>query len=302
MEYDLIIIGAGPAGLTAGIYAARYKLKTIILTKSLGGTAATAHKVCNYPSYYEIKGIELMQNIISHVKQLEVPIITEGVKSINKKKDKFVIKTNKTEYFAKKVIFGAGTERTKLNVEGEAKFLGRGVSYCATCDAAFFKNKDVCVVGGSNAALTAALLLSEFGSKVYLIYRKSKFFRPEPAWIELVEKDKKIKVLFKEEIKEIKGEKMVEGVKLKSGKELKVEGVFIEVGSVAKTEILNDMKVKRDAKGYVITDKAQKTNVHGFFAAGDVTDNVLKQIVNSCGEGAVAAYSAYAELKKESLS
>jgi thioredoxin reductase (NADPH) len=300
MEYDLIIIGAGPAGLTAAIYAARYKLNTIVLSKFSGGVAATADKVCNFPSYFEIKGIELMQNIISHVKKLEVPIKNEEVLEIGKSDSGFNVKTKKGDYVAKKVIFAAGTERSKLNVKGEAGFLGRGVSYCATCDAAFFREKTVAVVGGSNAALTAALLLSEFGSKVYLIYRKDNFFRAEPAWVELVEKDKKIEVLFNTEIEEIQGDKAVGSVKLKSGKSLDVDGVFIEIGSEAKTEILDDLKVKKTPKGYVIVDRDQKTNVKGFFAAGDITDNSLKQIITACGEGATAAHSSYVEGKQES--
>jgi len=300
MEYDLIIIGAGPAGLTAGIYAARYKLNTLVLSKFSGGVAATADKVCNFPSYFEIKGIELMQNIISHVKKLEVPIKNEEVLEIGKGKGEgFVVETKKESYNARKVIFAAGTERSKLNVKGEAGFLGRGVSYCATCDAAFFKEKTVAVIGGSNAALTAALLLSEFGSKVYIIYRKDHFFRAEPAWVELVEKDKKIEVLFNSEVEEIYGDKAVEGVKLKSGKDLKLEGVFIEIGSEAKTEILDGIGVKKTKKDYVMVDREQKTNVKGFFAAGDVTDNSLKQIITACGEGATAAHSAYVEMKQD---
>jgi thioredoxin reductase (NADPH) len=297
MEYDLIIIGAGPAGLTAGIYAARYKINTLILSKFSGGTAATADKVCNFPSYLEIKGIELMQNIISHVKQLNVPIKNEEVISISKKGEKYSIKTKKETYIAKKVIFAMGTKRTKLNVKGEAGFLGKGVSYCSTCDAAFFRDKTVAVVGGSNAALTAALLLTEFGSKVYVIYRKGEFTRPDPAWIELVEKNKKIEVLFNEEVMEIKGDKNVESVKLKSGKNLDVQGVFVEIGSVAKTEIVDNLGVKKNKKSYILVDRDQKTNVKGFFAAGDVTDNNLKQIITACGDGATAAFSVYKELK-----
>lgn len=298
-EFDVIIIGGGPAGLMAAVYAARYKLDTLVISKTMGGTAATAHKICNCPSYVEIKGFELMQKYIKQVEELKVPIIYDEVTDVQKKSDLFVISVSDDEYKCKKLIFAIGTERTRLDISGEGKFLGKGVSYCATCDAALFKNKEVAVVGGSNAALTAALLLAEYSPKVYLIYRKEKFFRPEPAWIELVEKEKKIGVLFNEEIVEVKGEKSVEEIKLKSGKHLKVKGVFVEAGSIPRTDLVSNLKINLDKKGYIITDKEQKTNVHGFFAAGDITNNSLKQIVTASAEGAIAAHSAYVEIKQE---
>lgn len=297
MEYDVIIIGGGPAGLSAAIYAARYKLKTAVLTKTIGGLASTAHRVCNFPSYKDVNGYELMQKFKDQVEELEVPIIYEGAIRIEKTNKGFCIHTNKSKYKAKKVIFSGGTSRVKLNVEGENKFLGRGVSYCATCDAAFFKEKVVAVVGGSDAALTAALLLAEHAKKVHIIYRGTHFHRGEPSWVELVEKEHKIKVHFEEEILEIIGEKKVDKLKLKSGKEINLDGVFIEVGSIPEASILNEMAIKMK-NGYITTDKYQRTNVEGLFAAGDVTENVLKQIITASSEGAVAAYSAYCELKK----
>lgn len=296
--YDLIIIGAGPAGLTAAIYAARYKLNTLVFSKTMGGLAATAHRICNFPSQNEAKGFELMQKFAKHAEELKVQIIYEEVIKINKDKTGFIIKTEKQEYISKKIIFAGGTERIRLNAKGEGKFLGKGVSYCATCDAAFFKDKIVGVIGGSDAALTAALLLSEFTSQVYIIYRKNKFFRAEPSWIELVEKEKKIKPIFNEEIIEIIGNKKVESVKLKSGKTLELDGVFIEIGSIPETKLLDDLKIKKDDKGYIITDKNQKTNINGIYASGDITNNSLKQIITACGEGAVAAYSAYKDIKE----
>jgi len=307
-KYDLIIIGAGPAGMSAGIYAGRYKLKTLILSKDLGGTASTAHKICNFPSYNNINGFELMQKFAKHVKELEVPIIHEEVVKINKKNEKekggegkqgFVVKTLKNEYFCKKIIFAGGTHRKKLGVKGEEDFIGKGVSYCATCDAGFFKDKIVSVVGGSDAALTAGLLLSEFASKVYIIYRKNKFFRAEPSWVELVEKEKKIEVLFNEEVGEIIGKGKVESVDLKSGKKLDVDGVFIEIGSVPEVNAISHLKIKQTDKGYVVVDKNQMTSVKGIYAVGDVTDNRLKQIVTASAEGAIAAYCAYKKVKRE---
>src|SRR3989344_2036495 len=276
-KYDLIIVGAGPAGLSAAIYAARYKLDIIVIGKEIGGYAAVAHKVCNYPSYTAISGIELMQKVLKQVKELGVEILNEEVVKVKGKDGNFIVETVKNKYSAKKIIFSGGTTRQKLGVPDEEKYLGKGISYCATCDAGFFKNKIVVVVGGSDAALTSALLLSEYASKVYILYRKENFFRSEPAWIELVEKEKKIETIFNEEVAEIIGKNSVEEIRLKSGKLLKTNGVFIEIGSVPETKSLDSLKVKKTDAGYIITDKNQKTNIAGLYAAGDVIDSQLKQ-------------------------
>jgi len=297
MIYDLIIIGGGPAGLTAAIYSARYRMKTLVLSKQMGGLAATAHKVCNFPSYIEINGFELMNKFTEQVKALEIPIRYEEVKNV-KKENNFIITTNKDKYFAKKVIFSGGTVRKELGVNGEKELLGKGVSYCATCDAAFFKDKEVAVIGGSNSALTSALILSEYAKQVHIIYRKNNFFRAEPSWTELVEKNEKIKVLFNEEVIEIMGGKSVEAIKLKSGKEVKLQGIFIEIGSIPNLNLLNSLDIKTE-KGYIIADKNQKTNVPGFYAAGDITNNSFKQIVTASSEGAIATYNIYKEIKGE---
>jgi thioredoxin reductase (NADPH) len=298
--YDVIIIGCGPGGLSAGVYAGRYKLKTLIIGKEMGGLAATAHKVCNYPSYIEINGMELMQRFIKHVEELGVPIVYAEVTKIEKKQNLFVITADK-EYKAKKIVFAGGTTRQKLGVLGEGKFHGKGVSYCATCDAAFFKNKIVSVIGGSDAALTAALLLSEFATKVFIIYRKKKFFRGDPTWVGLINKEKKIQTIFNEEIAEIIGNKKVEKIKLKSGKTMKMDGIFIEIGSVPEVNYISQLKVKITDKGYIITDKNQQTNIPGFYAAGDITESNLKQIVTAASQGAVAAYNIYKEVKQEKV-
>ncbi len=297
-KYDLVVIGAGPAGLSAGIYAARYKLNVIVIGKEMGGLAATAHRICNYPSYNNVKGFELMQKFIQHAEELGVKIVYKEVTKIDKKNKEFVIQADK-EYRSKKIVFAGGTIQKKLGLKNEGKFVGKGVSYCATCDAAFFKNKIVTIVGGSDSALTAALLLSEFATKVYIIYRKDKFFRGDPSWVDLVEKEKKIIPIFNEEIMEIMGNEKVEGVKLKSGKELKLEGVFIEIGSVPEIKFISKLNIKITDSGYIITDKNQKTNIPGFFAAGDITDSELKQIVTAASQGAIASYNVYQEIKKE---
>lgn len=297
--YDLIIIGGGPAGLSAAIYASRYKLNLIVFSKNMGGLAATAHKVCNFPSYNEVKGFELMERFTKHAEELGAPINYEEITEIERKDKGFIIHTEKEKFKCKKIIFAGGTIRTRLNVPGEGKFIGRGVSYCTTCDAAFFKNKTVAVIGGSDAALTSALLLCEYADKVYIIYRGEAFIRGDPTWVEIVNNNKKIIKIFKEEIVEIVGNNSVEKIKLKSGKEMKMDGVFVEIGSVPETNLLAPLKVALDEKGYIVVDKDQKTNVHGLFAAGDITNNKLKQIVTASAEGAVAAYGVYREIKEE---
>lgn len=300
MEYDIIIVGGGPAGLSAAVYCTRYGLKSAVISKTRGGTAATAHSVCNFPTYISIKGFELMQRFIEQVENIKIPIFYEEVLEINRKNDLFYVKTDgKNEYKAKKIIFCAGTKRARLDVPNEGKFLGKGLSYCATCDGPFFKNKKVVVIGGSDAALTSALLLADIASEVSIIYRKDKFMRAEHSWIELVNKNSKIKKIFNEEVIEILGKDKVEEIKLKSGKKMKIDGVFVEIGSIPATEFLKSLKLKLNEKGYVMVDREQKTNIPGLFAAGDVTDNILKQIITASGEGAVAAFSAFKELKNE---
>jgi len=294
--YDLIIVGAGPAGLTAGIYAGRYLLKTLIIGKMPGGMISEANKVCNFPSYENISGFELATKMVEQVQKLGVKIEYKCVEEI-KKDGLFNVKAGNQIYKAKKIILATGTEKKSLGISGEKKFLGKGVSYCATCDASFYKDKTVTVVGGSDAALTAALLLAEYAKKVYILYRKEKFFRGDPSWIKKVEENKKIEVLFNSELNEICGDQSVENIILNNNSELAVEGVFIEIGSVPDDILQKQLKLKME-KEYVVVDKDQRTNVKGIFAAGDMTNNPLKQVVTACGEGAIAANSVYNEIQK----
>ncbi len=294
-KYDLIIVGSGPAGLTAGIYAARYNLDFLIIGKINGGAISEAYKVCNYPSQNNISGFELTQNIINHVKELGGEIKQEEViKVINE--NGFFVQTNKEQYRTKKIILATGREKQELNIKGEKEFLGKGVSYCATCDAAFYKNKIVAVAGGGNAAITAALLLAEHAKKVYVIYRKDKFFRVDPIWLKQLEKEKKIKSIFNLNIIEIYGENSIKGIKLDNGDNLNVNGVFVEIGFKPDKKLSKNLNLKTE-EGYIIADNQQKTNEEGIFAAGDLTNNYLKQIITACSEGAIAATAVYEELK-----
>ena len=317
-SYDLIIIGAGPAGLTAAVYAARYKLNVLVIGKIPGGLMGEAHEVCNFPTYDKITGFELVKKMVEQVKKLEVEIKHEEVLDIEKGTE-FQIVTGKNKYFAKKIIIATGSKRRSLGVEREKELTGKGLHYCATCDAGFYKDKIVGVVGGGDAALTSALLLSKFAKKVYIIYRRDKFINAEPTWTEEVKKNKKIELIFNSEIEELIGKEKLEGiklapkgvpsveedvntegkkVKLKDGKEVELDGLFVEIGSVPGCAIAEKLGVKMK-NNYIIVDKNQGTNVEGVFATGDVTDNPLKQIVTACGEGAVAGYTVYKELMRE---
>ncbi|MFH1432649.1 MAG: NAD(P)/FAD-dependent oxidoreductase [archaeon] len=296
--YDVIIIGAGPGGLNAAVYAARYRLKVLVIGEIVGGMAAEAYEVCNFLTYDKIRGYELALKMREQVKKLGVGIMQKKVTEIVKTKKGFEVRTNDEAFHAKKIIIATGTHKRELNLLKEKKLVGRGVSYCATCDAAFFKDKDVAVAGGSDAALTAALLLSLYAKIVYIVYRKGSFLRAEPAWVHLVNENKKIKPIFDSNIVELIGESKLEGILLDSKKELKVDGLFVEIGAIPQSRLAKDMGVKLD-DDYIMTDEEQRTNVDGVFACGDVTDNLLKQIIVAAAEGAIAAKMAYNDIMAE---
>jgi thioredoxin reductase (NADPH) len=299
-KYDVIIIGLGPAGISAGIYSARYKMKTLMIGKLPGGLAGEAWEIHNFPSYEKISGVELITKMMNQVKKLGVDIKAEEVIDI-KKKDGFEVTTNKNKYHSKKIILATGSERKKLDLERERELTGKGICYCVTCDAGFFKDKVVGVVGGGNSALTSAILLTKYAKKVYIIYRKNEFSKAEPSWVDEVKKNKKIEVLFETTVEKLLGKEKLEEIEIsKKGKKekLKVDGLFIEVGNVPGVELADRLGIKKE-KDYIVVNRNQETNVKGVFAAGDVTNNALKQIIVSCGEGAVAAYSAYKELSKK---
>ncbi len=297
-KYDLMIIGSGPGGLTSAIYAARYNLNFLVIGELEGGAISEAHKICNFPTQNNITGFELTQQMSKHVKELGGEIKSQKVIEIKKINNNFTIKTNKEEYKSKKIILATGRKKQKLNIQGENKFLGKGVSYCATCDAYFFKDKKVAVIGGGNSAITTALLLAEHAKKVYIIYRKDSFSKSDPAWISQLKKEKKIESIFNSEVSEIYGENSVKGIKLKNNKSLELEGIFVEIGYVPDETFSKQLGLKTE-KGYIVTDKKQKTSIEGVFAVGDITNNSLKQVITACGEGATAASSTYEKLKLE---
>ncbi|MDP2750355.1 MAG: FAD-dependent oxidoreductase [Nanoarchaeota archaeon] len=302
--YDVVIIGAGAAGMTAAIYAIRYKLKTLLIASEIGGTINEAHIVENWPGIVKVSGLDLMMQMKAHVDSFKVPVIEDEVIGLNYANDtaeagknfKIVTKNNDSVN-AKAVILAIGTKRRQLNVKGEKEFLGKGVSYCATCDAPFYKGKVAVVIGGANSACMASVLLSEYCEKVYQVYRQSSL-RAEPTWVDRVTENKKIQVIYEANVTEIHGEKFVEKVKLDNGKELKVDGVFIEVGAVPNIALIKNLNIEVDKADCIIVDSDMKTNVPGACAAGDVTNTKLKQLITAAGDGARAALSSYKFVKE----
>lgn len=298
-KYDAIIIGAGPAGINAAVYAVRYKLKTLVFGQIPGGAASEAHKIENLFGYVKITGIELMNNMTKQIENLKIEMKSEIVQSISGKNGDFIVKAGDGEYHSKKVIIATGTIRRKLGIKNEKKFMGKGFHYCATCDAAFYRDKTTAVIGGGNSALTAALLLAGFCKKVYLIHRNEDFSKAEPSWVEEVDKNEKIEKIMKANVLELIGKDRLEKIKLDNDQTIEVDGVFVEIGSVPNTELAKGIGVKINENGSIVTSKNQETNIKGLFAAGDSTDYPLKQIITAAAQGAVAAYSAYQEIQSE---
>lgn len=326
--YDLIIIGAGPAGLTAGIYGARYNIKHLIISENIGGMAQEAWHVENYPGILKITGKELTEKMAEQAEKLGSQILIDQAAEVSRQNSSFQIKTVAGKKLqAASIILAMGTKNRQLNIKGEEKFLGRGVSYCFTCDGIFFKDKIVAVVGGGNAAANAALALCQYAKKVYLLVRKPEM-RAQPALVDKINKNKKIQVLYQTEIKELQGKDKLEKIILNSAchsragachsrtggnpqyrfrnkcgmtnNELLVDGLFIEIGAVPSNTIVKQLGVKLDAKGYIKVDACQKTNIPGVFAAGSVTSATcyLNQIVVTAAQGAIASHSVNLYLKK----
>jgi len=302
-KWELIIIGAGAAGLTAGLYGARSGLKTLILEEKMaGGTTVDAPIIENYPGFTSISGQELMQKIIKHAKSFGVEIRElEKVKRLELDGANKVV-TDKKVYEASAIVIATGTRHRKLGVPGEEEFAGRGVSYCAVCDAPFFKGKRVLVVGGGNSAATTALYLSELASTVKLAHRREQL-RAEEALVRELKKRENVEVLWNTQVKEIKGENLVKQVLLYNNKteettDLEVDGVFVQVGEIPNSEIAKEAGIAVNEAGYIIVDVRQRTNKEGVYAAGDVTNRPVKQIGTAVGEGIIAATDAYGYVRR----
>ena len=301
---DLIIIGGGPAAMSAGIYAARKKLKTLLICKELGGQMNEAGQVENYLGFESILGMELAQKFVSHLRKFDLEIKEkQKVKEIKKSADSgFEILTGHNDKEqARALIITSGKGQKKLGVPGEEKFIGKGISFCAVCDAPLFKNKEVAVVGGGNAAVQSALEMAQYASKVYLLSLYPKLVA-DKIYQGKIEAASNIEILFNVQVKEIQGDKFVTGLIYQDKisqekKKLSVEGIHIEIGSVPSSNFIKGV-VKLNKQGEIKIDSLNRTSQPGIFAAGDVTDVSHKQIVIAAGEGAKAALNAYGYLSK----
>lgn len=296
-RYDLIIIGAGPAGLTAAVYAARKKLDTLIISGNVGGQTILAPSVENYMGYQYITGQELTRKFEEQVRQFPIPLLIGDEVTKLSVEDNFfaVLTSNGKKFEGKAVIIASGRRARSLNVPGEKELMGRGVSYCATCDAPLFGGMDVAVIGSGNPAITAVNDLTKYARKIHSIVRVS--VKADPVLVEKVEKSGRVEFLSGYAVREIRGKDKVEGIvirQIKDDKEvvLDVGGVFIEIGALPNVEFAKDV-VKFNELKEIEVDCYCKTSVAGVFAAGDVTNAPEKQIIVAAGEGAKAALSAY---------
>jgi len=294
--YDLIIIGGGVAAFSAALYAGRFRLKTLVAAENLGGTLILTDDIGNYPGFKKTTGMELFDRIKDHAKDYEIEILERRAEKVEKHADCFEVFTKDKTLKTKTIIFATGTKLRKLNVPGEKEFAGRGVHYCALCDGVLYKDKIIGVAGGSDSAAKEALLLAEYGKKVYIIYRKEKI-RAEPVNAERIEQNKKIEIINNTNITEIKGDTFVNGVMLdkpyKGSKELKLDALFVEVGHIPTSDLARSIGVRTNEKSEIVINRDSETNVRGVFACGDVVDSKFKQAITGAAEGVVAAHSAY---------
>ena len=295
MIYDIIIIGGGPAGLlSADIYASRALKKTLIIEKSVfGGQITQASKVENYPGFEEVSGMDLGEKIADQAKKLGVENIYGEVTQIKKNEETFTVTVGQKEYLSKVVIYATGASPRKLHVDNEAKLLGSGISYCATCDGAFFKEKTVCVIGGGNTAIDDALYLANLCKKVYVIHRRDSF-RGEPVKVSLLKEKENVEFILNATVKSVDGENFVESITLLENmqeRKIKVDGVFVAIGHVPNTQLLEDF-VPLTPNGYIITNYDLETSVTGFYAAGDVREKKVRQLTTATNDGTIAAIMA----------
>lgn len=300
--YDVVIIGSGPAGLTAAIYTGRAKLNTLILEAGvLGGNAALTDLIDNYPGFpFGVEGSVLMDSFWRQAQRFGAELRWEEVQGIEQNRGLISVKTGGAVYQTRALIIASGARRRELQIPGEAEYLGKGVSYCATCDGAFFQGVPVAVVGGGDAAVKEALYLSDIASKVYLIHRRQEF-RANPTSMEKLVNNPRIEIKRDAVIKSIEGEDLLKTLCLKnvkSGEEdlLKVEGLFVSIGMVPAAGFTGDILETRD--GYIVTDENMQTSVPGIFAAGDIRSKMARQVATAVGDGALAGIAVTEYLKE----
>lgn len=303
--YDLVIVGAGPAGLNASLYASRYGLKNVIVGGIPGGLASQIHEIGNWLGSPEISGFEFVKKTTEHVKKFGTEIINCLVDEIKKDDNDIfeIFLSNGSKFKSKTILIATGSKHRKLGAIGERELLGKGVSYCATCDGFFYRDKTVGVIGGSDSAVSAAVFMADIAKKVYLIYRGEKL-RAENFWIVAAQKNPKIEIIYNTNVKEIQGEEKLSRVVLDNiynGTDfLDLDGLFVEIGFIPSTEVIKDLGVELDDDGCIKVEKDCKTNVNGIWAAGDITtgSNKFKQIITAACEGAIAANNIQEYLRK----
>lgn len=303
--YDIIIIGAGPAGMTAAIYACQARKKVLLLEKeAFGGQILKADKVKNYPGYEEISGFDYSNKLYSQVKKLNPDIKFEEVISIIDNKSNKEVITTKGNYISKSIIIATGAESRKLGINNEDRLLGKGISYCATCDGMFFKDKIVAITGGGNNAIDEAIYLSNIVEKLYVIYRRKEFRIEATNLNELKEKDN-VEFIMDSNIIDIKGEEKLESITIlnntsKEESSLAINGLFIAIGHIPVSSICNNL-IELDEKGYIISDETCKTNIEGIFVAGDIRIKDIRQLTTACSDGTIAALQACKYLSNQKI-
>jgi thioredoxin reductase (NADPH) len=303
-DWELVIIGAGPAGLAAGIYGVRSGLKTLVLEGKLaGGTTADAPMIENYPGFRSVSGFELAQKMVAHAKDSGVTIHEfETVTELDLKTAEKTIKSDKATYKTKAVIITSGCHYRELDIPGEKEFRGKGVSYCGLCDGPLFKDKRLLVVGGGNSALITTLYLAGLASEVKIAHRKDSF-RAEATLVQSLREKPNIEILWNTEITQIKGERLVNKAILLDNKanvtrELTIDGIFVQVGEDPNSRIAREASVAVDEDGYIIVDALQRTSIHGVYAAGDVSNHPVKQVGTAVGQGITAATEAHGYIRR----
>ena len=293
--YDTLIIGAGPGGLTSAIYTSRANMSTIILDKGIpGGQLQNTAEIENFPGFSHISGPDLAQNMYEHALKFNAEYKYGEVKKINLSNGYFSVETGKDTINTLSIIVATGTKYKTLNIPGEKEFTGRGVSWCAVCDGAFYKNKHVVVVGGGDSAVEEAVYLTKFASKVTVVHRRDKF-RAQPILVDRMLKNEKIDIIYNSTVEEIRGEKFVESIILKNNENelstLNCDGVFEYVGMNPVSEFVSNLGIT-DEFGWIETDNRMKTKIDGIFAVGDVRKDTIRQVVTATGDGCIAAQSA----------
>lgn len=287
--YDVIIIGGGPAGLSAGIYAARGGLKTVIVeSKSIGGQAQTAHEIQNYPGIKAVGGFDLCYSMMEQCTSFGVDFALDRIAACDLQNKKITLESG-NKLSAKFIIIATGASPRKLGVENESRFLGKGVSYCATCDGAFFKGKTVAVIGGGNTAVEDALYLEKLASKVYLVHRRDAL-RADRILCDRLEKSN-VEVIWSSVVQNLDGDDNLTQMTLKNVKNntlsaVSVDGVFVAIGQIPESNLFEG--VQKTSDGYIITDENMRTDIDGVFAVGDVRDKTLRQVITACADGAIA--------------